>query len=127
MTKLLCVLIGGGFGSLARYLLSGWAQRLSSGSFPLGTLTVNVAGCLLLGFLAAALGDKVLVREEIRIAVTVGLLGGFTTFSTFGLETFMLLNDGQPLRAAANVCLSVGLGLFAVWSGYRLAENWLGA
>ncbi len=127
MTKLVCVLIGGGVGSVARYLIAGWVQRLGNGSFPLGTLAVNVAGCFVLGLLAAALADRALVREEIRIAVTVGLLGGFTTFSTFGLETFMLLNDGQPLRAAVNVFLSVGVALVAVWSGYRLSEAWFGA
>ena len=126
MLKMLLIVSAGGMGSLARYLVGGWVQRGTSGSFPLGTLCINVSGCLLIGFLAAAFSGRILVREETRIALMVGFLGGFTTFSTFGLETFALLKDGQTLRAAANVGLSVGLGLLAVGVGYRLSEHWLG-
>ena len=106
--------------------LAGWGQRWANGSFPLGTLLVNVLGCLLVGFLTSALAGRLLLREEYRIALLVGLLGGFTTFSTFGWETFALLNDGQVARAVANVTLSVSAGVAAVWFGYRLAEQWLG-
>jgi len=89
-------------------------------------MLVNIIGCLLIGFLNKAFTGVLLVREEYRLALTVGMLGGFTTFSTFGWETFSLLNDKQYAHAAANVLLSVALGLAAVWLGYRLAERWLG-
>jgi CrcB protein len=126
MLKLTLIFLGSGFGGLLRYALSGWAQRFGNGGFPVGTLAVNLAGCLLIGFLTAAFAGRLLLREEYRIAAIVGLLGGFTTFSAFGIETFAFLNDGQYWRAAANVALSVALGLAAVWAGYRLAQAWLG-
>ncbi len=126
MTKFLLIFIGSGAGGVLRYALAGWTQRLANGSFPIGTLIVNITGCLLIGFLSAAFSGRLLVREEYRVAVLIGLLGGYTTFSTFGLETFALLNDGQWWRATANVTASVILGLAGVWSGYRLAEHWLG-
>lgn len=126
LLKLALILIASGVGGVCRYLLSGWAQKLANGSFPAGTLAVNVLGCLLIGFLSAAFAGRWLVREEYRVALIVGVLGGFTTFSAFGLETFALLNDGQYTRAAWNVAASVGLGLASVWAGYRLAERWLG-
>jgi CrcB protein len=126
MTKLLVIFLAGGAGSVARYLVSGWVQRQGTESFPLGTLVVNVLGCLLIGFLTAAFSGRFLLREEYRIMITVGFIGGFTTFSTFGLETFTLLDDGQVMRAMMNVLLSVALGMVAVWFGYRLAQYWLG-
>lgn len=126
LVKLALIFIASGVGGVCRYLLSGWAQKLANGSFPAGTLAVNVLGCLLIGFLSAAFAGRWLVREEYRVALIVGVLGGFTTFSAFGLETFALLNDGQYARAAWNVIASVGLGLASVWAGYRLAERWLG-
>jgi fluoride exporter len=126
MTKLFLVFLAGGAGSLARYLLSGWVQRQGTESFPLGTLVINILGCLLIGFLTAAFSGRILLREEYRIMITIGFVGGFTTFSTFGLETFTLLDDGQLMQATMNVLLSVGFGLLAVWFGYRLAQSWLG-
>lgn len=127
MFKITLIFVGSGLGGVARYTLAGFVQRLGNGRFPIGTLAVNVLGCLLIGFLTSAFLGRILIREEYRIALTVGILGGFTTFSTFGMETFALLNDGQFTRAAANIVLSVGAGLGAVWFGYRTAEWWLGA
>lgn len=126
MTKWLLIGVGGAAGSMLRYAVQGWVQRLANGSFPAGTLAVNVIGCLVIGFLAAALTGPILIREEYRIGLTVGVLGGFTTFSAFGLETFHLANDGQFRLALANVALSVVLGCIAVWIGYRIAERWFG-
>ncbi|MBI4719236.1 MAG: fluoride efflux transporter CrcB [Planctomycetes bacterium] len=123
MTKWLLIGAGGAAGSMLRYALAGLAQRLAGGSFPVGTLLVNVTGCLAIGFLGAALTGPYVIREEYRIALLVGLLGGYTTFSSFGWETLALLNDGQMARATANVLLCNGLGLAAVWLGYRLAER----
>jgi CrcB protein len=126
MTKWLMIAGGGAFGSILRYAVQGWVQRLTGGIFPAGTMVVNVVGCLFIGFLAAALGGPILIREEYRIGLTVGILGGFTTFSAFGLETFHLTNDGQMRLAALNVAVSCGLGFVAVWLGYRVAERWFG-
>ncbi len=126
MTKVVLIALGGGVGSVLRYALAGVGQRLTTTDFPLGTLLVNVAGCLLIGFLYAALAGPWLIREEYRVAILVGLLGGFTTFSTFGYETFGLLNERQYALAAANVGASVVLGLAAVWLGYRVAERAFG-
>lgn len=127
MFKLTLIFIGSGLGGVARYWLGGWVQRLGNGGFPLGTLAVNVTGCALIGFLTAAFSGRLLIREEYRIALIVGLLGGFTTYSAFGFETFAFLNNGQLLRAGANVALCVAAGLVAVWCGYRTAQHWLGA
>ena len=88
---------------------------------------MNVTGCLVIGLLGALLSGPLLVREEIRLAILVGLLGGFTTFSSFAFEAFALLNDGQWAQAGLDILLSNGLGLVAVWLGYRMAERWLGA
>ncbi len=88
---------------------------------------VNVLGCIAIGGLGAWLAGPTLVRPEHRAALLIGLLGAFTTFSTFGWETFELMNDGQFTRAGVNVLMSNGLGLAGVWLGYRLAEQWVGA
>lgn len=134
MTKLLYIAVGGALGSVLRYLVAGWGQRLGdalglrygSAVLPIGTLLVNVAGCFAIGFLAMALTGPWLIGEHRRAAIVIGLLGGFTTFSTFGYETFSLSNDRQYGWAVANVVLSVTLGLVAVWLGYRLAQRWPG-
>lgn len=124
--KWLFIAIGGAVGSLLRYAIEGGVQRLASGSFPLGTLSVNVLGCLVIGFLAGFFAGPQLVREEVRIGLTVGLVGGLTTFSTFGLESFNLANGGELRWAIVNMVVSCGLGFSAVWLGYRLAERWYG-
>jgi CrcB protein len=126
MNKLFLIFLGSGLGGLFRYLMSGWVQKLGNGTFPFGTLAVNLLGCFLIGFLSVAFSGRILIREEYRLAVIVGFIGGFTTFSAFGIETFAFLNDGQYFRATANVVLSLVLGLTGVWAGYRIAERWLG-
>ena len=122
MTKWLLIAVGGAFGSVMRYAMQGWVQRATSSSFPLGTLVVNLIGCALVGFLAATFTGPKLIREEYRLGIIVGILGGFTTFSTFGWETFSHINDRQFAFAALNVALSCGLGILAVWAGYRVSE-----
>jgi len=126
MLKWLLIASGGALGSVLRYLLQGWVQRAFGGLFPLGTLAVNVLGCLVLGAMAGFFAGPQLVREEYRVGLTVGVLGGFTTFSTFGLESFNLIGGGELRLALLNVLLSCGAGLAAVWIGYRLAERWFG-
>jgi fluoride exporter len=123
VTKLIFIAGGGAAGSVLRYLVAGWGQRLTPGAFPMGTLLVNLSGCLLIGYVGAALAGPVIVRDEYRLAVLVGLFGGFTTFSTFGYETFGLLAERDWARAALNLALSNGLGIVGVWIGYRLAER----
>ena len=121
MTRFLLIFVGGGTGSLMRYVVAGWAQRLSNSTFPVGTLAVNLVGCALIGFLTPILTGPVLIREEYRLAVLVGLLGGFTTFSTYGWETVCLADDRQFWLAAANILASNLLGLGAAWLAARLA------
>ena len=89
MYKLVLIFFGSGVGGMLRYALGGWVQRLADGRLPLGTLIVNLSGCLLIGFLTAAFSGRVLIREEYRVALLIGVLGGYTTFSTFGLETLL--------------------------------------
>lgn len=120
MLKLLLIAVGGGVGSALRYLLHGWVQRVAAVEFPFGTLSVNVLGCLAIGGLAALFGEHSTVREEYRLGLTVGVLGGFTTFSTFGFETFKLLERGAAGPAFAYLIASCALGLLAVAVGYWL-------
>ena len=127
MTRLLLIALAGGIGAVSRYLIAGGVQRLGGTSWPIGTFAVNIIGCFILGFFGVTFSRYVLLREEYRIALLVGGLGAFTTFSTYGWETFSLLNDGQRWPAVANVLLSTGIGIGAVWLGYRLAEKMYGA
>jgi CrcB protein len=126
MLKFLFIAVGGALGSLLRYAMQGWVQRLTASTFPLGTFAVNVLGCLLIGLVSGFFAGPQLVREEYRIGLTIGVLGGFTTFSTFGLETFNLANDGEFRLALLNMLLSCVVGFAAVWIGYRLAERFFG-
>jgi len=129
LVKLLFIAIGGGVGAVARWLVAGAAQRLApSGAFPIGTLVVNALGCLIIGFLAAMFTAPggIRVREAHRLAILVGLLGGFTTFSTFAYETLTLADDGQLARAGVNVLASNIIGLICVWIGYRFGQRLFG-
>jgi CrcB protein len=126
MFKVFLIFLGSGLGGILRYAIQGFVQRQADSSFPAGTLAVNVIGCAFIGFLAALFTGPLLIREEYRVGLTIGILGGFTTFSTFGLETFTLANAGQFWFAVLNVVLSCGLGILAVWLGYRAAEYWFG-
>lgn len=124
MFKLLLIALGGAFGSVMRYLVAGAMQQwMAPRLFPVGTLTVNVVGCLCIGFLNT-LFDATLVRPEYRVLLTVGVLGGFTTFSTFGWETLASVNEGDWTRALSNVALNNVIGLAAAWVGFRAAQLW---
>lgn len=124
MANLLLVGIGGFVGSVFRYLVSGWAQEWSgSSTFPFGTLTVNVAGCLLIGFLGGLVETRQLFDAELRLFLLIGVLGGFTTFSTFGYETLTLLRDAQYIAAGANVVLQVISGIGAAFLGFIISRN----
>jgi CrcB protein len=112
--------IGGAMGTLARYWLSGVTARFVGETFPLGTLVVNVTGSFIIGFFATLTGPdgRLYIGSEARQFVLVGLCGGYTTFSSFSLQTLNLMNDGEWVLAGANICLSVILCLVAVWCGF---------
>jgi len=119
----LWIAVGSALGGVARYWCSGVAARLTGETFPWGTLIVNVAGSFIIGFFATLTGPdgRVFVGSTARQFVMVGICGGFTTFSSFSLQTLNLLNDGEWLRAGANIGASVMLCLIAVWAGHVLA------
>jgi fluoride exporter len=118
MTNILLIGFGGFIGSVMRYLASGYVQQVTkSVGFPYGTLAVNIIGCFLLGFFAQLAESRGAFTSETRLFVFVGILGGFTTFSTFGNETLNLARDSQMMNALANVGANVILGLLAVWLG----------
>jgi len=126
MINLLLIAAGGAAGAVLRYGVAGLVHRLTDSTWPWGTLVVNVLGCLAIGLCGALIAGQ-FMPERSRMFVLIGVLGSFTTFSTFGFETFELVNDGQFIDAAANVLASNAAGLFAVWLGYRLTEHFAGA
>ena len=119
MVRILLIGFGGFVGSILRYLVSGYVQSsLRSFEFPYGTLTVNLTGCFIIGFLAQLAEGQGVFSTETRLFLFVGILGGFTTFSAFGNETWNLMRDGQQFLAFMNVAANVILGLAAVWIGH---------
>ena len=119
----LWIALGSALGGVARYSCQGWAARHIGDTFPWGTLIVNIAGCTFIGFFAAFTGPdgRVLVSPTIRQFVMVGICGGYTTFSSFSLETLNLMRDGQWMRAGGNVVGSVLFCMVGVWLGYAAA------
>jgi len=121
MPRIIWIGLAGAAGTILRYWLSGAVAKRFGETFPLGTLAVNVIGCLLAGALFYLMYERFLSSPTLRSAVFIGLLGGFTTFSSYGLQTFTLLRDGEIFLALLNVAVSNVAGLFLVWAGYRLA------
>ncbi len=119
------VALGGALGSASRYLLGTWVQSASrSIDFPFGTLTVNLIGCFVVGLLSQLAESRGVFTPETRGLVLIGVLGGFTTFSSFGNDTMNLFRDGQMINALINVGANVILGLALVWLG-RMAAVWI--
>lgn len=114
---ILAVALGSAAGGVARFLLTDAVQLRTGGTFPLGTLVVNVVGCFALGFITQLVMQSGDASPRLRALLTTGLCGGFTTFSAFSLETVRMLEDGNVGGAAGNVALSVTLGLAALWLG----------
>lgn len=116
--------IGGALGTIARYWLSGLTAQVIGETFPWGTLVVNVTGSFVIGFFATLTGPdgRLYIASEGRQFVLVGLCGGYTTFSSFSLQTLNLINDGEWALAGANISLSVVLCLVAVWAGFAAAN-----
>ena len=120
--SILFVAFGGALGSVSRYLLGTWIQSVSKSiDFPFGTLTVNLIGCFVIGFLSQLAEARGVFTSETRALVFVGVLGGFTTFSSFGNDTINLFRDGETFNALANVGANVILGLLLVWLGRTVA------
>jgi CrcB protein len=121
--KFLMIALGGGAGSLARYLASAAVTARLGGRFPIGTLLVNVSGSFLIGLLATLLTERLQPNPNLRFLLVVGFLGGYTTFSTFEWETYATVREGGLWMGLANVIGSVMLGYAAVWLGAVLARR----
>ena len=122
MQKTILIALAGLVGTLLRYWLSGYVARQYGETFPWGTMAVNLIGCFAAGALFYATEERFLINPTLRTVIMIGLLGGFTTFSSYGLQTFTLLRDGEFVLATLNVVTSNVLGLFMVWAGYTLGK-----
>jgi CrcB protein len=120
--NLLLIAIGGALGSVARYLLSTFVLRVTGTLFPLGTFVVNVVGCLVFGAIAGAAIQRVQLTPALRLFLLTGILGGFTTFSSYAFESYSLIRDGQFFWASINVVGQVVAGLAGMWAGYAVAS-----
>ena len=119
---LLLVALGGALGSVLRYKIDGWVQAGAGGAFPWGILVVNVTGAFVAGLLMTVLLERTSVSDEVRTGLLVGVLGGYTTFSTFSLQSLDLANAGLWGYVVLNVLASVTGALLAVWLGQQLAR-----
>ncbi len=123
MSKYLAVMCGGGLGALLRFLAGGFVLRFYNGVFPLGTFLINSSGSFLIGLLMTFFIGRPDVHPNWRLFLVVGILGGYTTFSSFEWETFISAKNGIPLVALVNVVLSVVFGFVGVWLGAMLARS----
>lgn len=123
MLKFIMVGTGGFLGSILRFIVSGMVhQFLSEPLFPIGTLVVNIIGCLLIGLGSGLAEIRQIITPELRLFIFVGFFGGFTTFSTFGFELFSFAREGQFISTLMNLSLHIVLGVTAVWLGHSLAR-----
>lgn len=123
MGQVLAIGIGGAIGSVLRFWLSTWVHSLAGRGFPYGTLAVNVLGCLAMGFLFVLLVERVSDNPLLRAGLLIGVLGGFTTFSSFSIETLNLIEQGAWLEASANALASVVVCIGATWVGVVFARQ----
>lgn len=117
MTRYFLIFLASGLGGVLRFALGSRIQELGGSAFPWGTFAINVSGCLGIGFVSTAFTAAMPIREDLRLAVMVGLFGGYTTFSSFGRETLALVEGGQWTRAILYVIATNAVGLAAVWLG----------
>jgi CrcB protein len=120
--KYILVFAGGGVGAALRYWMQGVVYNRTGSAFPYGTLIVNVLGCFLIGLLMISLEERFLANPSLRLFLTIGILGGFTTFSSFSYETLALMRDGEFLPALSNVGFTVMACLLATWAGMRIGK-----
>jgi fluoride exporter len=120
--RIILLIVFGAAGTLARYGLDGWIQYRVGSVFPVGTLTINVLGCLALGVIGQFSLNHITVSPDLRIGLTIGLMGGFTTFSTFGWDTVRMLEEGEWTKASLYVGASVFGGLVAIMLGMRAGD-----
>lgn len=123
MVRVLAIAAGGAVGALLRYWMSSGTHALLGRGFPYGTLVVNVLGSFAIGFLFVLFLERMTLSGEWRAGILVGVLGAFTTFSTFSIETLNLLEEGAHLKASLNVALSVALCLAGAWFGLLLGRT----
>lgn len=121
--RLFLIALFGAIGTLARYGIQGFVQVRTAGTFPYGTLLINLTGCFLLGLLYQFTLNRIVLSPDWRIAIGVGFFGGYTTFSSFGWETAKMIEDGEWLPAATYVAASVVIGLLLSVAGIRLANR----
>ncbi|MDR0516724.1 MAG: fluoride efflux transporter CrcB [Fibromonadaceae bacterium] len=122
MISFFMVFAGGGLGSVCRYAVGLLAKMLFGGTFPLGTLFVNLLGCFAIGYLSSRF-ERMFATQEIRNLCSVGFLGGFTTFSAFGVETMNLFRSGSNGTAILNITLNVALGILLAFAGFYLGKK----
>jgi CrcB protein len=120
--RIILLIVFGAAGTVARYGLDGWIQYRVGSVFPAGTLTINVLGCLCLGMIGRFSLNHIAVSPDLRIGLTTGLMGGFTTFSTFGWDTVRMLEEGQWTKASIYLGASVLGGLLAMMLGMRVGD-----
>lgn len=117
MLKVIAVAVGGSIGATTRYLVSTWAANRLGTDFPYGTLIVNIVGCFIIGAFMTATTERFIINPYWRLIVTVGFVGGLTTFSSFSYETFKLMEDGNIILVLYNLLGNFILGFFATWLG----------
>ena len=123
MNTLFYIALGGAVGAVMRYAVSNGIHTLLGRGFPYGTLTVNVLGSLVMGFLYIFLIERLSNNLALRASLMIGFLGAFTTFSTFSIETFNLLENGEAFKALINILISVVLCLLAAWAGVIIGRE----
>ena len=116
------VFVGGGIGAVARYWMQGMVYRFMNGVFPYGTIAVNILGCFLIGLLMTGMEERFMVNPSLRIFITIGILGGFTTFSSFSFETIALFQDGEVFFGMLNILASVVICLSATYVGVFIGK-----
>jgi CrcB protein len=123
MNQVLAIAAGGAVGSVLRFWMSTWVHSFAGRTFPYGTLTVNVLGCLAMGFLFVLFVDRLSDNAVLRAGILIGVLGGFTTFSSFSIETLNLIEQGAWLKAVMNMTGSLLLCVGATWAGVILGRQ----
>ena len=122
MISYIAIFIGGGIGAVLRYLITFLSNKIFGSEYPYGTFIINIIGCLFLGFIIAVAANKDMLHSNRVLFLTIGIAGGFTTFSTFSYESLTLMRKGQVLDCMSYLFLSPVLGLISVYIGHHLGK-----